>query len=507
MPEADAATLDVLFTELLEALADEKMDSVPDVIKKSILARLNEAPPLEIEEGLHNLWRLMRNITCEHCWTHLPPEKRKGNTLRDEIRNYFSDQEQARRQLEEAMPIEDAAKILRQPGAIKSLADFILGPNELSKEAAALSARLNSGQDPFSIHLPYTKAFMEDSWQPVGWTDYSERLDKAFQLLEHIAVIAHDRLGDTPLFWAVLGPIHDTLHHDAQHGFRQEIRRSEYLVLRKRVAEGRADMWDYWMLLHHESETDRVYVCDEMIDHALAASGVELEAFFEALDDEREDLGNRMPEIELPNPDRLWRQILERPQPSTLRDRPRGNQESAVSVRLLGRGGLYFWTTSTQHYGPSLMLAALGIALEGDLLLRFHDLDIPPFLPFWTGAKVAAEVCHWIFARDCFHRALLDIRLFASGLTTEGWRRAVEEYRFDLSFVDELFLRFGDEPIPQLHVALYFAIESLQAADVAEDAVIRLKFEHLGRRHKVQILGDVIRLSGALGERLWSRLP
>ncbi len=494
--------MDIVAGELLQLLTDESSTSIPHELRDQLLAAVADAPIQEIDRSLYRLWLLMRHISREYCWTSVAASRKDDAAVRSEIRQFLTQRDAERRRgrelAEQQMP-----SLLA--GGLNRLRQCLLGPDELSREITQLSATLHGGTDPLTHYLNYPKAYMDDSWFPVGWVDQTDRFDRARYLLDRLAVTTHCRIGDSPVFWAVLGPIYDALNPADPEGFEDRITQGENWLLRSLVNQGRADLWDYWMLFRRQETDEGVATFDRMLDYVEHAPWRELEAFFSALENVNSDA---LPlEHLLPDAGKLWTRIIRRAQvqPVTVVDTV-VDVVDGYSLQLLGRGGLYFWETSLRHRGPSIALAAFGLALEGDVMLSFHDFEIPAFLAFWAAARDAAEEHHWKFAMCCFERAVLDVRIFASSIMTGRWREEIDVFTYDLHFVNDLLDRLDGESTERLKIVLYSAIDALQAANVPVESTLRLKLEHLGHRLHVDRLADSVRLSLTIGPSLWRAL-
>lgn len=472
--------LSELCRRLLKILAGD--EELPQALEDAILARIEEAPAAEVEEGLHELWRLMRNVTREDCWENLKEEIQNNPRLREEIRKHFAPDPSRESQVAEVVEgLRGVGDWEPLKGMLEAFEGDLRAQEQIRRRITQMNEEIHGGRDPMTDYLPPRDACWEEQefWFPQGPDEDPGRLSKGFGLLCRITPKVNEKIGAGPLFWGVLGPIQDALSHGDRQGYEDHINNGRLYVLRAQCREGRADFYDYWLWFQEEDgEAQRREATEAMIRQAERASTAEAEAFFASLDLSE---ASPAPERVLPDPDRLWRKLLER-------------EISALSHRLLARAGLYYWHGSDHHHGQPVALAAFGIECEWNFVY-----EIPPFLPIWAAARGAAALGKWELARDCFNRALLGIALFASA------GEESDRFHYDTGFIQELDLRFREEPSARsLRFFLYLALEMVADRGLDEMSALRHALEVLGRRLNVWRTGDEMLLGDELGEDVWN---
>jgi hypothetical protein len=340
------------FLELDVLTASEETRSA---LECAIRERIGNASQAEVEQGMHILWKFTRNLSREDCWLGLREQYRHIESeaeLRAEIRTHLRE-----------TPVNPTAREAREnwPRTLEKLkasavevAEHFARDEERARERyrtlTEFAGGMQGGNDPMVRYRPPVMEFGLDRWLLEPYDAGIEAIDR-FPLLGRITRALEARAGPTALFWGVVGAVHDALSYTEPDGFEREVSDGRLHVLRLRGREGLADLGDFWMWYCEEATAGgEEEAFKRMLAHVEHASSEEIEGLFHYIEFNSPFSDSECPESNLPRPDQLWAKILRR-----------GPEH--LSVELLGRAGLYYWSTSPQHHGA--VVSRLPVSASG----------------------------------------------------------------------------------------------------------------------------------------------
>ncbi len=512
MPAANAI-LPSLIIEALTIVAS--FDAPASDLVSRVIDRTRLAPDDEIEEALNGLWPLARHIDYHHVLSEISSARREGiplPALRPDVEQQLREPEgdfddsraaEFRAQLSKARNFIrarwDAAKATQESAISRTVdldPEMVAGQDTVDLEPSVVVS------DPLMRFLPAVDRYWAHKYWYTGFID--DEIDHILPLLRALAAELSERLGEDPIFWAVLGRTLEPFRFEDPDDLDDRIHSGRQHTIAVRLRTGRADLHDYWESLPSPDEDDDDDDDDDdgpdpvyglFLSAIERASGAECEAFFCAL--EREDLELVAPEEYRPFPaertlpiaDNIWTAIL---------------SKSDLSCALVARAGLYYWHSDALTAKSPLALAALGRHCEG--IERDH-WEVPPFLCFWEAARLATAQQQLDLATVCLKRALVDLAIEAQ-FRGDELEHHLEAFTCDPRFIKTLYAHARPQgPAAHRTFALAFssALDTLEESTLHEWSHVRFVLSEVFRRLGVTRADDS-HLIALLGEELYRLL-
>jgi hypothetical protein len=433
----------------------------------AVLRSVTSADEGEVRAALEVLWPLTRSVTREECWELLSLDDQDQTCLREEIRAHL-----------DGSPQRDEA--------LKGLAEAWRQRDDRESRLSAMveAARALTGGGP-ERHLPPASSIDTSVQTPRA---VAVRFRRGFPVLRRLCELVAPLLASDRMFLAVLGPVHDALCWRNPQGFAEEIKEARVALIDRRLRDARADLYDAWQWFRSRTdEEEQLEASDAVLDVAERTPINELEAFFSwwAYDDDDEDEAIVIPEVLLPDPERLWLRILRRP---------------GISRDLFARAGEFFWETSADRRGPAEALAALALRWETDF-----DFAEITWAVFWKAFEDAAERARWDLAVDCLNRALVHIGGRAR-VNAEDLASQLDKYRPSIDHLEETCLRFFDDREHSPRVLLSWAWDAMAQTPALSESRLGRGLRRVRGIAPIQTGEPWRALPEKLGHDLWTRL-
>lgn len=441
-------------------------------LREKIAAMQANASDSQLQDGLHELWRLVRHAP-QVRWVGLDDWPSRSAQLPEE--DHHSEQ---------APPSET-------PSSSEEL-------DRLWRANIDIVARhLPGGAEGLSLvsEYQYTESrcplFMSS-------TDVEEEgfLEAVSALLAHISDQSPPLIRRSLAYQAVFGWMQDWSP--------AQILQAKVRFLQVRVTDGRADLYDYWHLYRLDPSDSGAF--DRLLQRLKRASTAQVEALLVALGQDEMDENGWVVNYDDYFPGQggvgFWHIILAKPK---------------LSRFMLARAGQYYWKHRNELRGKSDTLASYAFTVEA--AFEFPR-ETGPFLPLWAAAAAAADEAREaegrghqtnaeerrLLSRAYFNLALILIAASAQGLSRVWNRAEIATYHFPCEFVFEFRLEPSRTVETSPVYCCFVALQALRHNRVNELSRLRPILRAVGWELGASRIGYAKKLEDALGSSLWTRV-